>query len=436
MFRRSGVVAAARGRREADLRRGREAGPRAAARERQRRRGARAAARARSRAPRRCSPTSASSRTRPPRSSAAERDEARALPARARCDRRLTPPSAGSSRSRPGRRTGSGPSGCARCSSCLGNPQRSFDAVHVVGTKGKSTAARRIARTVGGPSYTSPHVAGWHERLDTDPDGFERAVERVRDAAVEVGATQFEAVTAAAFADFAARGATVGRRRGRARRPPRRDEHDRCPRRAADERRARAHRRARRSTREEIAAREARGRRRRARPCVLPDEEFAHLVAGELSDRRRRRGGRGVPRRSAPAGRGKPPGPARDPRRRGPRRRPHARGGRLAARAASRARRLRRRRVDPRRQGRRRRSSTGLARAGRTLVATALDEPAGPARGGARRPRAARGSTPSRPCPIPAAALARARASAGRVLVTGSLYLLADLARDRVKSVR
>jgi dihydrofolate synthase / folylpolyglutamate synthase len=89
----------------------------------------------------------------------------------------------------------------------LGDPQRSFEAVHVVGTKGKSTAARRIARTIGGPSYTSPHVAGWHERLDTDPAGFARAVGRVRPAAEELNATQFEVLTAAAFADFAARGA-------------------------------------------------------------------------------------------------------------------------------------------------------------------------------------------------------------------------------------
>jgi dihydrofolate synthase/folylpolyglutamate synthase len=91
----------------------------------------------------------------------------------------------------------------------LGDPQRAFDAVHVVGTKGKSTATRRIARTIGGPAYTSPHVEGWHERLDTDPEGFERAVARIRPAAEAVEATQFEAVTAAAFVDFAARGATV-----------------------------------------------------------------------------------------------------------------------------------------------------------------------------------------------------------------------------------
>jgi dihydrofolate synthase/folylpolyglutamate synthase len=89
----------------------------------------------------------------------------------------------------------------------LDNPQRSFEAVHVVGTKGKSTAARRIAATIGGLAYTSPHVSGWHERLQTDEAGFERAIRRVRGAAEELGATQFETLTAAAFADFAARGA-------------------------------------------------------------------------------------------------------------------------------------------------------------------------------------------------------------------------------------
>ncbi|HVC85923.1 MAG TPA: hypothetical protein VNC40_00705 [Gaiellaceae bacterium] len=88
----------------------------------------------------------------------------------------------------------------------LGDPQRAYRSVHVVGTKGKSTAARRIAATIGGAAYTSPHVSGWHERLQTDASGFERAVERVRADAVAVGATQFETLTAAAFADFAARG--------------------------------------------------------------------------------------------------------------------------------------------------------------------------------------------------------------------------------------
>jgi dihydrofolate synthase / folylpolyglutamate synthase len=91
----------------------------------------------------------------------------------------------------------------------LGNPQRSFEAVHVVGTKGKSTAARRIAATIGGLAYTSPHVSGWHERLQTDGAGFEAAIARVRSAAEELGATQFETLTAAAFKDFEVRGVTA-----------------------------------------------------------------------------------------------------------------------------------------------------------------------------------------------------------------------------------
>ena len=47
-------------------------------------------------------------------------------------------------------------------------------------------------------------MSGWHERLDTDADGFERAVARVRPAAERLGATQFEALTAAALKEFAA----------------------------------------------------------------------------------------------------------------------------------------------------------------------------------------------------------------------------------------
>jgi dihydrofolate synthase/folylpolyglutamate synthase len=96
----------------------------------------------------------------------------------------------------------------------LGDPQRSFASVHVVGTNGKSTTARTVARLLAAEglhtaSYLSPHVAGWHERLDTDPDGLERALARIRTDAEAVGATQFEALTAAAFADFAARGVQV-----------------------------------------------------------------------------------------------------------------------------------------------------------------------------------------------------------------------------------
>ena len=93
----------------------------------------------------------------------------------------------------------------------LGNPQRAFRSVHVVGTNGKSTATRTIAALLRADgldvgAYTSPHVSGWHERLDTDPESFERAVASIRGAAEAVNATQFEALTAAALAHFADRG--------------------------------------------------------------------------------------------------------------------------------------------------------------------------------------------------------------------------------------
>ena len=93
----------------------------------------------------------------------------------------------------------------------LDHPERAFRSIHVVGTNGKSTATRTIAALLRGEglrvgAYTSPHVSGWGERLDTDAKGFERAVERVRAAAERVGATQFEALTAAALAEFAAQG--------------------------------------------------------------------------------------------------------------------------------------------------------------------------------------------------------------------------------------
>jgi dihydrofolate synthase/folylpolyglutamate synthase len=93
----------------------------------------------------------------------------------------------------------------------LGEPQRKYPAIHVVGTNGKSTATRRAAAllareglSVG--AYTSPHVRGWSERIQVDGDDadFEAAVERVRAAAERTGATQFEALTAAALAEFAA----------------------------------------------------------------------------------------------------------------------------------------------------------------------------------------------------------------------------------------
>jgi dihydrofolate synthase/folylpolyglutamate synthase len=92
----------------------------------------------------------------------------------------------------------------------LGDPQDAFPAIHVVGTNGKSTTTRMIAALLRGTglqvgAYTSPHVSGWHERLDTDAAGFERAVARMRPEAERLRATQFEALTAAALLEFAER---------------------------------------------------------------------------------------------------------------------------------------------------------------------------------------------------------------------------------------
>jgi dihydrofolate synthase / folylpolyglutamate synthase len=95
----------------------------------------------------------------------------------------------------------------------LGDPQDAFRAVHVVGTNGKTTTTRMCAallvaegKAVG--AYTSPHVTGWAERIQVngEPVDLEAALARVRPAAEAVGATQFEALTAAALAEFRAAG--------------------------------------------------------------------------------------------------------------------------------------------------------------------------------------------------------------------------------------
>jgi dihydrofolate synthase/folylpolyglutamate synthase len=92
----------------------------------------------------------------------------------------------------------------------LGDPQHEYRAIHVVGTKGKSTATRTIAAYLEREglrtgAYTSPHVSGWSERIQVGAEDvdFERAIGRVRAACEEVDATQFEALTAAALVEFA-----------------------------------------------------------------------------------------------------------------------------------------------------------------------------------------------------------------------------------------
>src|SRR6476659_1790636 len=92
----------------------------------------------------------------------------------------------------------------------LGDPQLAYPPVHVVGTNGKSTATVTIeqlllAEGLSVGSTLSPHVRSWSERIRIDgtPADLPSALARVRPAAERVGATQFETITAAAFAAFA-----------------------------------------------------------------------------------------------------------------------------------------------------------------------------------------------------------------------------------------
>ena len=94
----------------------------------------------------------------------------------------------------------------------LGDPQLAYPAIHVVGTNGKSTATLTIeallrAEGLSVGSTISPHILSWAERIRVDGElaDFEAAVARVRPEAEAQETTQFETVCAAAFAEFAAR---------------------------------------------------------------------------------------------------------------------------------------------------------------------------------------------------------------------------------------
>jgi dihydrofolate synthase/folylpolyglutamate synthase len=98
----------------------------------------------------------------------------------------------------------------------LDHPERAFRSIHVVGTNGKTTTTKRIEALlakegVRSGATISPHVRGWAERISVNGAraDLERALARVRAAAEKLQATQFEVITAAAFAEFAAAGVEV-----------------------------------------------------------------------------------------------------------------------------------------------------------------------------------------------------------------------------------
>jgi dihydrofolate synthase / folylpolyglutamate synthase len=114
-----------------------------------------------------------------------------------------------------------------RLTTALGSPQERFGSVHVVGTNGKSSTARMTAAILEAHglrtgTYLSPHLTSFAERVrvgdrDAEPERFAAAVQRAAHAAAKVDrglaeddhVTQFELLTAAAFDHFARAGVDV-----------------------------------------------------------------------------------------------------------------------------------------------------------------------------------------------------------------------------------
>ncbi|MCW2991055.1 MAG: FolC bifunctional protein [Solirubrobacterales bacterium] len=109
-----------------------------------------------------------------------------------------------------------------RLLTALDQPQERYPTIHVVGSNGKSSTTRMTAAILQrhglrSGAYLSPHLTSFAERVrvddrDADPGRFAAAVQRAAHAAELVDrtggeddrVTQFEALTAAAFAELAA----------------------------------------------------------------------------------------------------------------------------------------------------------------------------------------------------------------------------------------
>jgi dihydrofolate synthase/folylpolyglutamate synthase len=101
----------------------------------------------------------------------------------------------------------------------LGDPHEVVPTIHVGGTNGKGSVCALVAAALREAGwrvglYTSPHLVSFRERIRVDgvPIGEEAVAmwtDRLRPLILERRATFFEATTAIAFADFAARGAEI-----------------------------------------------------------------------------------------------------------------------------------------------------------------------------------------------------------------------------------
>jgi dihydrofolate synthase/folylpolyglutamate synthase len=114
-----------------------------------------------------------------------------------------------------------------RLMTALHSPNQAFRAIHVVGTNGKSSTVRMIAALlthhgVRSGAYLSPHLVSFAERIrvdgaDVSEEEFAAAAGRARQATALVDrtlepddrVTQFEALTAAAYAHLATAGVEV-----------------------------------------------------------------------------------------------------------------------------------------------------------------------------------------------------------------------------------
>ena len=106
---------------------------------------------------------------------------------------------------------------CATCLALLGDPQQSFRAVHIAGTKGKGSTAAMIESVLRAAGYrtglyTSPHLHTFRERIQVDgelipEEDVVRLVEEMRPLVDQVPEiTTFEVMTCLAFAWFAEQG--------------------------------------------------------------------------------------------------------------------------------------------------------------------------------------------------------------------------------------
>jgi len=101
----------------------------------------------------------------------------------------------------------------------LGDPHQVMPSIHIGGTNGKGSVSTLVASALAEAGwqvglYTSPHLISFRERIRVDgvpigEDAMAMWTDRLQPHILERKATFFEASTAIAFADFAARGAEI-----------------------------------------------------------------------------------------------------------------------------------------------------------------------------------------------------------------------------------